>query len=190
MAITLEKLKELMVAPHILLPRIAREKNTNEAVAMLVINWVLFSVAFSLLSGDYLLIPLILVSGIVGTIVFAFFFSLALTVLSGERDFTGVLIALTYPFFGVAVSSLLVFIFSLFSGFLATFLAFILFLLYFTVALTGMFRVIMYTHKLDAITVWIATSLLFMAAFVSAYLVAGMYAFKARSILYTLQLLM
>ena len=187
MPITLQKLKELLITPHEALPRIAKERNTNEAMVMLALNWILLSVAFSLLSGNYSSIPVIIVSGILGTLVFTFFFYLALTIISGKRDFAGVLIALTYPFFGVATSSLVVSLFFLWSEVFAAFLAVILFMLYFTVALTGVYRVIRETHKLDAVTVWVVTSLLLLAAFGSIYLLTGMYTLKTGTLLSSLQ---
>jgi len=187
MPITFQRLKELLIAPHELLPRIARERNINEAMVMLALNWILFSVAFSLLSGNYSLIPVTIVFGILGTLVFTFFFYLALTVISGKRDFAGVLVALTYPFFGIASSSLVVSLFFLWSEVFATVLAIVLFMLYFTVALTGVYRVIRETHKLDVVTVWVVSSLLLLAAFGSIYLVTGMYTLKTGTLLSSLQ---
>jgi len=183
MPVTLQKLKELLVAPHEILPRIAKERNVNEAIVMLAINWILFSVAFSLTSANYSLIPAIIVSGILGTLTYAFFFYLALTVISGKRDFPGVLVALTYPFFGLASSSLIVALFFIWSEVFAMILGTILFMLYFTVALTGVYRVVRETHKLDVVTVWVITSLLLLAAFGSIYLVAGIYALKTGTFL-------
>jgi hypothetical protein len=179
MPITLQTLKELLTAPHEVLPRIAKAKNRNEAIVMLVLNWILIAVAFALSSQKYSIIPAILVSGILGTLVAAFFLLIALTLIGGKGDYTSVLIAFTYPFFGVALSSLIVSAIFLWSEVVAVILAALLFTLYFTIAFSGAFRVLKENFKLDVVTIWIVTSLLLLAFATSVYLIAAVYVFKA-----------
>jgi len=182
MPITLQTLKELLAAPHEILPKIAKAKNTNEAVVMLVINWVLLTVGFALASQNYSIIPTVLVFGIIGTLIAAFFIQVALTVIGGKGDYASALIASTYPFFGVALSSLIVSIIFLWSSRIAAVIGAFLFVLYFTVAFTGAFRVLKESFKLDIVTLWVATSLLLLAIFGSMYLMATIYIFKSGTI--------
>jgi len=182
MSITLQTIKELLTAPHETLPKIAKAKNTNEAVVMLVINWVLLTVGFALTSQNYSIIPAVLVLGIIGTLIAAFFIQVALTVIGGKGDYASALIASTYPFFGVALSSLIVSIILLWSSRIAAVVGAFLFVLYFTVAFTGAFRVLKESFKLDIVTLWVATSLLSLAIFGSMYLMASIYIFKSGAI--------
>jgi len=182
MPITLQTIKELLTVPHEILPKIAKAKNTNEAVVMLVINWVLLTVGFASASQNYSIIPAVLVFGIIGTLITAFFIQLALTVIGGKGDYASALIASTYPFFGVALSSLIVSIIFLWSSEIATLIGAFLFVLYFTVAFTGAFRVLKESFKLDIVTLWVATSLLLLAIFGSMYLMATIYIFKSGTI--------
>ena len=182
MPITLQTLKELLATPHEILPKIAKAKNTNEAVVMLVINWVLLTVGFALASQNYSIIPAVLVFGIIGTLIAAFFIQVALTVIGGKGDYASALIASTYPFFGVALSSLIVSIIFLWSSRIAAVIGAFLFVLYFTVAFTGAFRVLKESFKLDIVTLWVATSLLLLAIFGSMYLMASIYIFKSGAI--------
>jgi hypothetical protein len=178
MPITLQTLKELLTAPHEALPRIAKAKNTNEAIVMLVINWILLTIAFAIVSQNYSIIPAVLVSGIVGTLVLAFFLQVALTTIGGKGDYTSVLIASTYPFFGAALSSLIVSLIFLWQVKVAAILGAILFVFYFTVAFTGAFRVLKENFKLDVVTIWVVTSLLMLAIATALYLVVAMYVAK------------
>jgi hypothetical protein len=182
MPITLQTLKELLATPHEILPKIAKAKNTNEAVVMLVINWVLLTAGFALASQNYSVIPAVLVFGIIGTLIAAFFIQVALTVIGGKGDYASALIASTYPFFGVALSSLIVSIIFLWSSRIAAVIGAFLFVLYFTVAFTGAFRVLKESFKLDIVTLWVATSLLLLAIFGSMYLMASIYIFKSGAI--------
>jgi hypothetical protein len=182
MPITLQTIKELLTVPHEILPKIAKAKNTNEAVVMLVINWVLLTVGFASASQNYSIIPAVLVFGIIGTLITAFFIQVALTVIGGKGDYASALIASTYPFFGVALSSLIVSIIFLWSSEIATLIGAFLFVLYFTVAFTGAFRVLKESFKLDIVTLWVATSLLLLAIFGSMYLMATIYIFKSGTI--------
>jgi hypothetical protein len=182
MPITLQTLKKLLTVPHEILPKIAKAKNMNEAVVMLVINWVLLTVGFALASQNYSIIPAVLVFGIIGTLIAAFFIQVALTVIGGKGDYASTLIASTYPFFGVALSSLIVSMIFLWSSRIAAIIGAFLFVLYFTVAFTGAFRVLKESFKLDIVTLWVATSLLVLAIFGSMYLMASIYIFKSGAI--------
>jgi hypothetical protein len=182
MPITLQTLKELLLVPHEILPKITKTKNTNEAIVMLIINWVLLTVGFTLASQNYSIIPTILVFGIIGTLIAAFFIQVVLTVIGGKGDYTNALIASTYPFFGIALSSLIVSIILLWSSKVAAVIGTFLFVLYFTVAFTGAFRVLKESFKLDIVTLWVATSLLLLAIFGSMYLMASIYIFKSGAI--------
>jgi hypothetical protein len=187
MPITLQTIKELLTAPHEAITKVAKSKDTNEAIVMLAINWLLVSVAFSLSTGNYSLIPAILVAGIIGTLFGDFLLHMGLTIVGGKGDFTSILSASTYPFFGLALSSLIVSAFFTWSGVVAVVIGTILFILYFTVAFTGMFRLIKETYKLDIITIWIVTSLVLLAALASVYLLSAFYIFKSGTTLTSLQ---
>jgi hypothetical protein len=182
MPITLQTLKELLTSPHEALPKIAKAKNVNEAVLMLILNWVLLTVGFALASQNYSIIPAVLVFGIIGTLIAAFFIQVALTVVGGKGDYASTLIASTYPFFGVALSSLIVSVILLWSNRIAALIGAPLFVLYFTVAFTGAFRVLKESFKLDIVTLWVAASLLLLAILGSMYLMASIYIFKAGAI--------
>jgi hypothetical protein len=187
MPIKLQTLKELLTAPHEAITKVAKSKSTNESIVMLTMNWVLLSVAFSLPTGNYSLIPAILVSGIIGTLFAGFLLHIGLTIAGGRGDFTSILSSLTHPFFGAAFSSLIVSAFFIWSGVVAVFIGAILFILYFTIALTGMFRLIKETYKLDMITIWIVTSLVLLAALASVYLLSAFYILKLGTPLTSLQ---
>jgi hypothetical protein len=187
MPITLQTLKELLTAPNEAITKVAKSKSTNESIVMLTMNWLLLSVAFSLPTGNYSLIPVILVSGIIGTLFAGFLLHIGLTIAGGRGDFTSILSSLTYPFFGAAFSSLIVSAFFIWSGVVAVFIGAILFILYFTIALTGIFRLIKETYKLDMITIWIVTSLVLLAAFASVYLLSAFYILKLGTLLTSLQ---
>jgi hypothetical protein len=182
MPITLKNLRELLTAPHEALPKIVKAKNANEAVVILVLNWVLLTVGFTLASQNYSIIPVVLVFGIIGNLIAAFLIQVALTTIGGKGDYTSALIASTYPFFGVALSSLIASIIFLWSSKIATILGTFLFILYFTIAFTGVFRVLKESFKLDIVTLWVAASLLILAIFGSMYLMATIYIFKSGAI--------
>jgi hypothetical protein len=187
MPITLQSLKELLTAPNEAITKVAKSKRTNESIVMLTMNWLILSVAFSLPTGNYSLIPAILVSGIIGTLFVGLLFHIGLTMAGGRGDFTSILSSLTYPFFGVAFSSLIVSAFFAWSEVVAVFIGAILLILYFTIAFTGMFRLIKDTYKLDIITIWIVTSLVLLAALASIYLLSAFYIFKSGTTLTSLQ---
>jgi hypothetical protein len=187
MPITLQTLKELLAAPHEAITKVAKSRNINEAIVMLTMNWLLVSVAFSLYTGNYSLIPAILVAGIIGTLFVDFLLHMGLTIVGGKGDFTSILTASTYPFFGLALSSLIVSALFSWSEVVAVFIGAILFILYFTIAFTGMFRLIKETYKLDIITIWIVTSLVLLAALASVYLLSAFYILKSGAILTSLQ---
>jgi len=187
MPITLQTLKELLAAPHEAITKVAKSRNINEAIVMLTMNWLLVSLAFSLYTGNYSLIPAILVAGIIGTLFVGFLLHIGLTMAGGRGDFTSILSSLTYPFFGVAFSSLIVSAFFSWSEVVAVFIGAILFILYFTIALTGVFRLIKETYKLDIITIWIVTSLVLLAVLASIYLLSVFYIFKSGTTLTSLQ---
>jgi hypothetical protein len=187
MPITLQTLKELLTAPNEVITKVAKSKSTNESIVMLTMNWLLLSVAFSFPTGNYSLIPAILVSGIIGTLFAGFLLHIGLTIAGGRGDFTSILSSLTYPFFGAAFSSLIVSALFIWSGVVAVFIGTILFILYFTTALTGMFRLIKETYKLDMITIWIVTSLVLLAALASVYLLSAFYILKLGTPLTSLQ---
>ena len=187
MPITLQTLKELLAAPHEAITKVAKSRNINEAIVMLTMNWLLVSVAFSLYTGNYSLIPAILVAGIIGTLFVDFLLHMGLTIVGGKGDFTSILTASTYPFFGLALSFLIVSAFFSWSEVVAVVIGTILFILYFTVAFTGMFRLIKETYKLDIITIWIVTSLVLLAALASVYLLSAFYILKSGAILTSLQ---
>jgi hypothetical protein len=178
MPITLQTIKELLTAPNEAITKVAKSKRTNESIVILTMNWLLLSVAFSLPTGNYSLIPAILVSGIIGTLFAGFLLHIGLTIAGGRGEFTSILSSLTYPFFGLAFSSLIVSAFFTWSGVVAVFIGAILFILYFTIAFTGMFRLIKETYKLDIITIWIVTSLVLLAALASVYLLSAFYILK------------
>jgi hypothetical protein len=187
MPITLQTIKELLTAPNEAITKVAKSRNINEAIVMLTINWLLLSVAFSLSTGNYSLIPAILVAGIIGTLFVDFLLHMGLTIVGGKGDFTSILTASTYPFFGLALSSLIVSAFFTWSEVVAVFIGAILFILYFTIALTGMFRLIKETYKLDMITIWIVTSLVLLAALLSAYILSAFYILNFGTTLASLQ---
>ncbi len=178
----LQKLKQLLLAPHEIIARKAKTRNRNEAIAMLTINWILIATGVAIFSQNYYLAPAILVLGIVGTLIAAFYIYLAFTVMGGKGDYTSVLISLTYPFFGVAFSTLVISLIYLGLETASFFIGVILFTLYFTVGLTGMFRVLKENFKMDLVTVWIVISLLLLAIFISFYKIAIIYALKTVSI--------
>jgi len=178
MPLKLQTLKELLVSPHEALSKVAKAKNKNEAIAMLIINWILVALAVSLASQKYELLPAVLTFGILGTLVVAFFVQLAFVTIGGKGDYTSVLIASTYPFFGAAFSSFIVSLIFLWSEIAAIIIGVLLFALYLTVAFTGSFRVLKESFKLDIVTVWIATSLLVLAFFASVYSMIILYYFK------------
>jgi hypothetical protein len=178
MPITLKKLKDLLISPHEILPKIAKERNVNEAAVMLVINWVLISTGLALSSQNYSIIPALLVFGIIATLAASFLIQLSLTIIGGKGDYSSALAASTYPFFGLALSSLIVSIIFFWSDKIATILGTFLFVLYLTVALTGAFRVLKESFKVDIITVWIVTSLLMLAIFGSMYIMIAIYILK------------
>ncbi len=178
MPITLKKLKDLLTSPHEILPKIAKERNVNEATVMLVINWVLISTGLALSSQNYSIIPAVIVFGIIATLTTSFLIQLSLTILGGKGDYSSALAASTYPFFGLALSSLIVSIIFFWSDKIAVILGTFLFVLYFTVALTGAFRVLKESFKVDIITVWIVTSLLMLAIFGSMYIMFAIYVLK------------
>ena len=179
MSLTFQTLKELLTASHEIIVKKTGAKDRNEAVVMLTINWILIALAVSLISGNYSLGPALLVFGIIGTLVLAFFIYLAFTIVGGKGDYTSVLISLTYPFFGVSLSTLLVSIISLWSEVVSIFIGMILFSLYLTVGLTGMSRVLKESFKTDLISVWIVISLLVLAITLGIYGVATLYALRA-----------
>jgi len=181
MSLTFQTLKELLIAPHQIIAKKARAKDRNEAVVMLTINWILIALGVSLISSNYSLGPALLVFGIIGTLVLAFFIYLAFTIVEGKGDYTTVLISLTYPFFGVSFSTLVISIISLWSAVVSIFIGIILLLLYFTVGLTGMFRVLKENFKTDLISVWVVISLLILAIVTSIYELAILYTLKAIS---------
>ena len=187
MPITLQTLKELLTAPNEAITKVAKSKSTNESIVMLTINWLLLSVAFSLPTGNYSLIPAILVSGIIGTLFAGFLLHIGLTIAGGRGEFTSILSSLTYPFFGLAFSSLIVSAFFSWSEVVAVVIGTILFILYFTIAFTGMFRLVKDTYKLDMITIWIVTSLVLLAALASVYLLSAFYILKLGTPLTSLQ---
>jgi len=182
MSLTLQKLKELLVSPHEIIARKAKTKDKNETIVMLTINWILIAIGVALFSQNYSLAPAILVLGIVGTLIAAFYIYLAFTVMGGKGDYTSVLISLTYPFFGVAFSTLVISLIYIWLETASFFIGAILFTLYFTVGLTGMFRVLKENFKMELVTVWIVISLLLLAIFISFYKLAIIYALKTVSI--------
>jgi len=187
MPIKLQTIKELLTAPNEAITKVAKSKSTNESIVMLTMNWLLLSVALSLPAGNYSLIPAILVSGIIGTLFLGFLLHIGLKMTGGRGDFTSILSSLTYPFFGVAFSSLIVSAFFTWSEVVAVVIGAILFILYFTIALTGMFRLIKETYKLDMITIWIVTSLVLLAVLASIYLLSAFYILNFGTTLTSLQ---
>jgi len=179
MPLTLETLKELVLAPHVVLPRVAKARNSREAVVILTLNWIILSVALTVIMKDPAIIPAVIVAGIIVTLAASFFLHIALTIISGKNDFSGVLVAVTYPFFGLAFSSLLISLFFLWSELFAMLLGSLLLTLYSLVAITGAYRVIKETHKLDVITIWIAMALAILSIFMGIYLVAAIYGLKS-----------
>ncbi len=179
MPLTLETLKELVIAPHAVLPKVAKARNSREAVVILTLNWIILSVAFTVIIKNPAIIPAVIVAGIIVTLAASFFLHLALTIISGKKDFSGVLVAVTYPFFGLAFSSLLISLFFLWSELFAMLLGSLLLTLYSLVAITGAYRVIKETHKLDVITIWIAMALVILSIFMGIYLVAAIYGLKS-----------
>ena len=186
MSITLQTLKELLIVPHEIIVKKAKAKDRNEAISMLIINWILIAIGVSLISSNYSFGLAMLVFGIIGTLISAFFIYLAFAVIGEKGDYVSALIALTYPFFGVSFSTLLISIISIsiWSEVASIFIGFIgaiLFLLYFTVGLTGMFRVLKENFKTDLVSVWIVVSLLILAITLSIYNLATLYASKTIS---------
>jgi len=169
MSITLQTLKELLTAPHKIIAEKVKAKDRNEALVMLTINWVLIAIGVALISNNYPLGLAMLVFGIVGTLILAFFIYLAFTVVGVKGDYISVLISLTYPFFGVSFSTLVISLIYLWSNIASFFIGAILFLLYFTVAIIGMFRVLKESFKTDLITVWIVITLLSIAILLTIY---------------------
>ena len=181
MPLMLQTLKELLTAPHEALPKKAKMKDRNETIVMLVMNWILVAIGIALVLNNYSLGPAILVLGILGTLVTAFFIYLAFTVVGGKGDYTSALISLTYPFFGVSFSTLAISIISIWSEVASIFIGIILFSLYFTVGLTGMFRVLKENFKTDLVSVWIVISLLILAIVLSVYKLTAIYTLKTIS---------
>ncbi|MCC5994149.1 MAG: hypothetical protein LM587_00945 [Candidatus Aenigmarchaeota archaeon] len=188
MPITARLLKELLTAPHETLAKVAKEKNANEALVMLVIDWIFLSLALGLPSQNFSLIPLVLTGGIIGTLVVAFFTQTILTTLGGKGDFTGALIAFVYPFFGVAFSSLLISVIFRWQEKVAVALGALLFTLYFAIAFAGAFRVLKESFKLDIVTIWVAVSLLMLAVGATFYLTLAIYISRSVSLSSLLQL--
>jgi len=186
MSITLQTLKELLIVPHEIIAKKAKAKDRNEAISMLIINWILIAIGAYLIASNYSFGLAMLVFGIIGTLISAFFIYLAFAVIGEKGDYVSALIALTYPFFGVSFSTLLISIISIsiWSEVASIFIGFIgaiLFLLYFTVGLTGMFRVLKENFKTDLVSVWIVVSLLILAITLSIYNLATLYASKTIS---------
>ena len=181
MSITLQTLKELLTAPHEIIAKKVKAKDRNEAIVMLTINWILVAIGVSLISNNYPLGLAMLVFGIVGTLILAFFIYLAFTVVGVKGDYISVLISLTYPFFGVSFSTLAISIISIWSEVASIFIGIILFSLYFTIGLTGMFRVLKENFKTDLVSVWIVISLLILAIVLSVYKLTAIYTLKTIS---------
>jgi len=169
MSITLQTLKELLIVPHEIIVKKAKAKDRNEALVILIINWILIAIGVSLISSNYSFGLAMLVFGIVGTLISAFFIYLAFAVIGEKGDYASALIALTYPFFGVSFSTLVISLIYLWSNIASFFIGAILFLLYFTVAIIGMFRVLKESFKTDLITVWIVITLLSIAILLTIY---------------------
>jgi len=169
MSITLQTLKELLIVPHEIIVKKAKAKDRNEALVILIINWILIAIGVSLISSNYSFGLAMLVFGIVGTLISAFFIYLAFAVIGEKGDYASALIALTYPFFGVSFSTLVISLIYLWSNIASFFIGAILFLLYFTVAIIGMFRVLKESFKTDLITVWIVITLVSIAILLTIY---------------------
>ena len=179
MPITLQTLKELLTAPHEVLPKKAKMKDRNEAIVILVMNWILVVAGIALISNNYSLIPAILVLGILGTLIVAFFVYLALTLAGGKGDYTSVLVSVTYPFFGISFSTLIISLIHLWSKSASIAAGVILFPLYYVVGLIGMFRVLKENFRVDLVTIWVIISLLALAILLAIYEVAILYAFAS-----------
>ena len=169
MSITLQTLKELLIVPHEIIVKKAKAKDRNEALVILIINWILIAIGVSLISSNYSFGLAMLVFGIIGTLISAFFIYLAFAVIGEKGDYVSALIALTYPFFGVSFSTLVISLIYLWSNIASFFIGAILFLLYFTVAIIGMFRVLKESFKTDLITVWIVITLVSIAILLTIY---------------------
>jgi len=164
----IKTLIELIVAPQKALQKVIKTKKMSEMLVILAINWILISAAIATFSSDYRTFFTILVAGIVGTLSLAFLLHLGLILISGKGDYRSVLSSLTYPFFGVSLSTFIISIVSWFDPALL-FLGMVLLAIYFTVALFGTFRILKESFKLDLVSVWIVIGLLLLAILLSIY---------------------
>mgnify|MGYP001626302434 CR=1 FL=1 len=172
MPLKLEDFKKLLVNPKEGILTAVKRKNINEALVILVLNSILVSVALGVSSKNYTLVPGFLVAGIVGVLFSAFLLHLALNLIGGKGSYVDALTSLTYSFFGVSLSFLIVSLVSTYSLYFSLVVGVILFLLYWTIGLAGMVRALKESYKLDVITVWITLSLVILSVFLTVYAIA------------------
>ncbi|MEM0333341.1 MAG: hypothetical protein QXX30_02655 [Candidatus Aenigmatarchaeota archaeon] len=171
MAINIEMLKKLLIEPHNFLSKIEKEK-TETTLVLACLNWILISIAIGVALENFKYSLAALVLGIIFQLIISFFITVTLKMFGGKGNYKNALDALTYPYFGLAFSTIVVSLISKTIPYVSGIIGLILFMLYFTIGFSGNIKVLKESFKCDLITVIVSKAIIATAFIISIYLAA------------------